>query len=48
LVETALADVTAAEPALIAKTPSSLDDVAEVDRAARRAAQRIAGSLAAA
>ena len=33
---------------LIAKTPSSFDEVAEVDQAARRAARRVAGSLAAA
>ncbi|GAM99395.1 1-deoxy-D-xylulose 5-phosphate reductoisomerase [alpha proteobacterium U9-1i] len=48
LVETALGEVTVAEPALIAKSPSSLDEVAAVDHAARRAAQRIAGNLAAA
>jgi hypothetical protein len=33
---------------LIAKTPSSFADVAAVDQAARGAARRIAGSLAAA
>lgn len=48
LVEVALADVTGAEPALIANSPSSLAEVRAVDQAARRAAQRIAGSLAAA
>jgi 1-deoxy-D-xylulose-5-phosphate reductoisomerase len=37
-----------AEVGLIAKTPSSFDDVAAVDQAARDAARRIAGSLAAA
>jgi 1-deoxy-D-xylulose-5-phosphate reductoisomerase len=36
------------EPGLIAKTPSSFDDVAAVDQAARSAARRIAGRLAAA
>lgn len=36
------------EAGLIAKSPSSFADVAAVDQAARRAAQRIAGSLAAA
>jgi 1-deoxy-D-xylulose-5-phosphate reductoisomerase len=48
LVEVAMSDVAGAEPALIAKTPSSLDDVRAVDQAARRAARRIAGTLAAA
>jgi 1-deoxy-D-xylulose-5-phosphate reductoisomerase len=36
------------EAQAIAKSPSSFDEVAEVDQAARRAAVRIAGSLAAA
>ena len=35
-------------PGLIAKTPSSFDEVGAVDQAARGAARRIAGSLAAA
>ncbi len=48
LVEVAVSDVVSAEPALIAKSPSSLDEVRAVDQAARGAAQRIAGSLAAA
>ncbi len=38
----------ALEPGLIVKTPTSFDEVAAVDQAARRAAHRIAGSLAAA
>jgi 1-deoxy-D-xylulose-5-phosphate reductoisomerase len=48
IVEDALNDLERAEAGLIAKTPSSFDDVAVVDQAARLAAQRIAGSLAAA
>lgn len=48
IVEDALADLERAEAGLIAKRPSSFDDVAVVDQAARLAAQRIAGSLAAA
>ncbi len=47
-VEDSLSNLEGNETALIAKTPSSFDDVAAVDQAARRAAQRIAGSLAAA
>ena len=48
IVEDALSDLERAEAGLIAKTPSSFDEVAVVDQAARLAAQRIAGSLAAA
>ena len=48
LVEQAMDSLERAEPALIAKSPSSLDEVEAVDQAARRAAQRIAGRLAAA
>lgn len=48
LVEQALAHLDGAEPGLIAKTPSSFDEVAAVDQAARGAARTIAGSLAAA
>ncbi len=48
IVEEALAELEGSEAALIAKTPTSLAEVAAVDRAARSAAQRIAGSLAAA
>jgi 1-deoxy-D-xylulose-5-phosphate reductoisomerase len=48
IVEEALAHLEAEEAGLIAKSPSSFDEVALVDRAARRAAIRIAGSLAAA
>lgn len=44
----ALAHLEGAEAGLIAKTPSSFDEVAAVDQAARRAARRIAGKLAAA
>jgi hypothetical protein len=36
------------EAGLIAKTPSSFDEVGAVDQAARRVARTIAGSLAAA
>lgn len=48
IVEEACAVLEGAEAGLIAKTPTSFDEVAAVDQAARRAAQRIAGSLAAA
>lgn len=48
VVEATLDGLSAAEPALIAKTPSSFDEVRAVDQAARRAAQRIAVGLAAA
>jgi len=48
IVEQALAHLEGAEAGLIAKSPSSFDEVAAVDQAARRAALRIAGSLAAA
>jgi 1-deoxy-D-xylulose-5-phosphate reductoisomerase len=48
IVEEALAVLEGSEAGLIAKTPISLDEVGAVDQAARRAAQRIAGSLAAA
>jgi 1-deoxy-D-xylulose-5-phosphate reductoisomerase len=48
IVEEVLAVLEGSEAGLIAKTPTSLAEVAEVDQAARRAAQRIAGSLAAA
>jgi 1-deoxy-D-xylulose-5-phosphate reductoisomerase len=48
IVEDALDALEGTEAGLIAKTPSSFDDVAAVDQAARRVAQRIAGSLAAA
>lgn len=41
-------DEVMASAGAIAKTPSSFDEVAAVDQEARRAAQRIAGSLAAA
>ena len=44
----ALAHLEGAEAGLIAKTPSSFDEVTAVDQAARRAARRIAGNLAAA
>jgi len=48
IVEEVLTVLEGTEAALIAKSPTSLSDVAAVDQAARRAAQRIAGSLAAA
>ena len=48
VVEAAVAALGAAEPALIAKTPSSFDEVRAVDGAARRAAGQIAVTLAAA
>jgi len=48
IVEEALAHLGGAEAGLIANSPTSFAAVAEVDQAARRAAQRIAGSLAAA
>jgi 1-deoxy-D-xylulose-5-phosphate reductoisomerase len=48
IVEEALAALEGTEAGLIAKSPTSFDEVAAVDQAARRAAQRIAGSLAAA
>ncbi len=48
VVEEAVASLHRSESALIAKTPTSFDEVAAVDRAARTAAQRIAGRLAAA
>jgi 1-deoxy-D-xylulose-5-phosphate reductoisomerase len=48
IVEEALTVLEGSEAGLIAKTPTSLAEVAAVDQAARRAAQRIAGSLAAA
>lgn len=47
-VEEALDGLERAESGLIAKSPTSFDQVAAVDRAAREAARRIAGSLAAA
>lgn len=47
-VEEALGGLERAESGLIAKSPTSFDQVAAVDRAAREAARRIAGSLAAA
>lgn len=48
VVEQAMSELEALESGLIAKSPTSFDEVATVDQAARRAAQRIAGSLAAA
>lgn len=48
IVEETLAVLEGSEAGLIAKTPISLAEVGAVDQAARRAAQRIAGSLAAA
>jgi 1-deoxy-D-xylulose-5-phosphate reductoisomerase len=48
IVEEVMAALEGTEAGLIAKTPSSFDDVAAVDQAARRAARTIAGSLAAA
>jgi 1-deoxy-D-xylulose-5-phosphate reductoisomerase len=47
-VEEALAHLEGAEAGLLAKTPSSFDEVEAVDQAARRAARLIAGNLAAA
>ncbi|WP_135210184.1 1-deoxy-D-xylulose-5-phosphate reductoisomerase [Vitreimonas flagellata] len=47
-VEEALTELEGAESGLIANSPTSFDQVAAVDRAARDAARRIAGSLAAA
>lgn len=47
LVEEALAELAAREPGLIAKTPSSFDEVRAIDQAARQAAGRVAGALAA-
>jgi 1-deoxy-D-xylulose-5-phosphate reductoisomerase len=48
IVEEAMGELEGSEAGLIAKSPSSFDQVAAVDQAARGAAQRIAGSLAAA
>jgi 1-deoxy-D-xylulose-5-phosphate reductoisomerase len=48
IVEDSVLDVERSEPGLIAKTPTSFDEVAWVDQTARGAARRIAGSLAAA
>jgi 1-deoxy-D-xylulose-5-phosphate reductoisomerase len=48
IVEEVMAVLEGGEAGLIAKTPTSFAEVAAVDQAARRAAQRIAGSLAAA
>jgi len=48
IVQEAMAALEGTEAGLIAKTPSSFAEVAAVDQAARRAALRIAGSLAAA
>jgi 1-deoxy-D-xylulose-5-phosphate reductoisomerase len=48
VVEEAMSELEGAESGLIAKSPTSFDEVAAVDQAARGAAQRIAGSLAAA
>ncbi len=48
VVEETLTALGGSEPSLIAKTPSSFDDVRAVDQAARSAAQRIAVRLAAA
>ena len=48
IVEEAVAVLEGKEAGLIAKTPTSFDEVAAVDQAARRAARDIAGSLAAA
>jgi len=48
LVEQAMTVLEGAEAGLIAKTPSSLDEVIAVDQAARRTAQILAGSMAAA
>jgi 1-deoxy-D-xylulose-5-phosphate reductoisomerase len=48
IVEEAMTVLEGSESGLIAKSPTSFGEVAAVDQAARRAAQRIAGSLAAA
>jgi 1-deoxy-D-xylulose-5-phosphate reductoisomerase len=48
IVEEAMATLEGTEAGLIAKTPSSFGEVTAVDRAARGAARRIAGRLAAA
>ncbi len=48
IVEEVLSVLEGTEPGLIAKTPSSFAEVGEVDQAARQAARRIAGKLAAA
>ncbi|HWA00844.1 MAG TPA: 1-deoxy-D-xylulose-5-phosphate reductoisomerase [Caulobacterales bacterium] len=48
LVEQSLTALEAREPGLIAKTPSSFDEVAAIDLASRRAAGAIMGELAAA
>jgi 1-deoxy-D-xylulose-5-phosphate reductoisomerase len=48
IVEESVLELQRSDAGLIAKTPTSFDEVATVDQAARRAAQRIAGSLAAA
>ncbi|MES1201740.1 MAG: 1-deoxy-D-xylulose-5-phosphate reductoisomerase [Pseudomonadota bacterium] len=48
LVEQSLTALEAAEPGLIAKTPSSFDEVAHIDQAARRAADALIVELAAA
>ncbi|MBX3429008.1 MAG: 1-deoxy-D-xylulose-5-phosphate reductoisomerase [Hyphomonadaceae bacterium] len=47
-VEQALSHLEGAEAGLLAKMPSSFDEVGAVDQAARRAARRVAGNLAAA
>jgi 1-deoxy-D-xylulose-5-phosphate reductoisomerase len=48
IVEESLAAIDRSDAGIIAKTPTSFDEVAAVDQAARRAAHEIAGSLAAA
>jgi 1-deoxy-D-xylulose-5-phosphate reductoisomerase len=48
VVEEAMGELEGPESGLIAKSPTSFDEVAVVDQAARAAARRIAGSLAAA
>ncbi|MBL8543907.1 MAG: 1-deoxy-D-xylulose-5-phosphate reductoisomerase [Hyphomonadaceae bacterium] len=48
VVEEAMTALDRSDPGLIAKSPTSFDQVAAVDQAARGAAQRIAGRLAAA
>jgi 1-deoxy-D-xylulose-5-phosphate reductoisomerase len=48
IVEEAMTALEGADAGLIAKTPSSFDEVGAVDQAARRVARTIAGSLAAA
>mgnify|MGYP001224390436 FL=1 len=48
IVEEVVANLEGTEAGAIANSPTSFDEVAAVDQAARRAAQRIAGSLAAA